>query len=317
MVSLRPWIDTYTHFSTLESIYNRVPTHSPLVKKIKRLYSSYEGQLNQHTHLLSMDAGNKKLKWISSAIFGSNLPFAAIQSEEDLLESMSRHHVIASFVVNLEPFSSHEHTLEVCAQHPDRLFPIVNLGKHYSEIETLAPRVIEQGAIGFAIHPILEQVSPRAPVYFELAAQAQALQVPLVCRTGLTEYLGNPHSSYGNISEFEPLVSAHPNLTFVMTHSNLTGYEEAIDFAKKHENVILDSVWQNTFSFKIILKKMDLDRVLFGTDWPVLGDQQSVQARMHEALAIPDNVFHRIGIQNPMRIYQKFAGRWTPPSDSN
>ena len=130
------------------------------------------------------------------------------------------------------------------------LFPLVNISRKQARFEQTAQEALDRGALGFVIHPILEKTDPREESYFPIAELAQKNGVPLVCRTGRTQYLGNPHAEFGAITRFSRLVSQFPKLSFVMSHSNLSEFATAIDFAREHENVILDTVWQNVFSVK-------------------------------------------------------------------
>ena len=297
------WIDTYAHFSVLGKQVSQIEAKVPFLKRVKDLYSSYQEKFNAPTHLMSLDVSHPLMKWPTALIFGSNLPFSALQTEDDLLKSMEKNGVKKAIVGNLEPFTSHLDYLNVCEKY-ENLYSLVNFARDENELPEKAHTAYARGAVGFVIHPILEETDPASEEYFPLAELADNLGVPLVCRTGITHYPGNPCSDFGEINRFRPLLEQFPNLTFVMTHSNLSKFEDAIAFAKEYENVVLDTVWQNVFSVKQILKELGPDRVIMGSDWPVLGDQQAVQKRILTSLKLPTHQLEKLTYQNAERIYK-------------
>lgn len=309
-----PWIDCYAHFRSfsaeqshalpsalanyaLDRLYGALGA-----PRIDRWYNRYQDVVNYRDNRFMSSEPSKVSRALTHLAMATNFPFYAGKTEDHLLENMDRNGISHALVVNLEPFQPHSSLLGACRGNP-RLFPIVNLAEHLAEIEVVGESVVRDGAKAFAIHPILERRRADDPLYFRLAEFCRAHRLPLVCRTGATDYPGEFDRDAAEIARYRPLVEAFPDVTFVMTHSNLGRYEDAIIFSREFPNTILDSAWQTAASTKRLLEAVGPERFLFASDWPVLGDQQKVQKRIFGKLRLPVADLETIAFRNPNRIF--------------
>ena len=163
---------------------------------------------------------------------------------------------------------------------------------------------VRAGSKGLAIHPILEQQAVSSVHYDRCASLCGEAGIPLICRTGVTYYSDVYDAQAADVRNFEKLIQAHPKTRFVLSHSNLADYEPAIAIAKRFPNTILDTAWQTAASLKKIIDSIGAERVLFASDWPVLGDQQRTQRRILSKLKLKPGELERISWKNATDLYR-------------
>lgn len=311
------WIDSYAHVKTFSPVRAEVTT-SPLLDlaldatmralhqpSVRKLYGRYMDLLNQRDNLGMSSRLTAVSKAVSRISLATNLPFSGAMDELDLLESMGKNSIDHCILVNLEPYGSADEILDIARREPSAFTAVVHLKKAApSSFLKRAESAVEKGARGLAIHPILEGLSPTSDHYQECARFGAEKGVPLVCRTGVTFYSEGYDAKAGEIENYETLVRGHPRTVFVMTHSNLAEYEKAIGFARRHENVFLDTAWQTAGSMRKILKAVGASRVLFASDWPVLGDQQRVQKRILSRLKLSAKDLEKVAGGNARDLYR-------------
>ena len=66
---------------------------------------------------------------------------------------------------------------------------------------------------------------------------------------------------------FRP-IEKNPETTFVLGHSGALQMDLALEIAKRHPNVYLETSSQSLTNVRKILDTADVSRVLFGSDWP-------------------------------------------------
>jgi len=150
-------------------------------------------------------------------------------------------------------------------KYPDRIIGFMRLNPAKSPKDTL--QVLEEGVKlglkGIKIHPLIEKVpaNDRENVYPLMeAAQHHGLVVLFHC--GLGDY-----ASPARIAE---VARDFPKLPVIMGHSGVVeGIREAVEAAKKYENVYMDSSavgWLPFFCESIAWA--GTDRVMYGSDHP-------------------------------------------------
>ena len=100
------------------------------------------------------------------------------------------------------------------------------------------------------------------------------------------------------------MVAANKDIQFIFTHSNLANYEIAIQMCEVFENVMLDSAWQSPESVGAMIKTLGSDRVMFASDWPMMGDQQKVQIRIFNKLKLNTESTEKVFFKNAQRIFK-------------
>jgi len=70
------------------------------------------------------------------------------------------------------------------------------------------------------------------------------------------------------VRRYEKPIRELPNTTFVLGHAGSLQNEEALELARRYENVYLEVSGQSIDRIKRMIERGPTDRILFGTDWP-------------------------------------------------
>jgi len=306
-------IDTFSHHSILGKNSERLfdARFTPLQRMlgdpvVKGVYAKFMSVFNLRDNQGAPEGTNSFAKNLVRIAFTANLPFASQMNCEDLLVSMRNNHVSHSMLVNLEPFSTFEESLKAIDRYPRQFFAIA----HFAPTDDLdafakqANSAFDHGAKGIYVHPILDERDPSCELYHRIAEVCAAHDLPMICRTGLTHYSERHDAELALAPKYESLIKAHPKTSFVLSHSNLAQYRDAIAMAKTSENIWLDTAWQNVQSISEMIQEIGAERILFASDWPILGDQQAVQRRILEKLNLDAQQLEAITFMNANRLYR-------------
>lgn len=217
------------------------------------------------------------------------LPAAKLPTEfslTDLLSAMDESLVDQAVLIAHPPLISNEFVLNAHSQHPDRIIAAVNIPPSTSRPAQKFKKYIEQGAKILKIHAAYDGLSPESRHYQTLLKTAADHGLPVIIHTGCIHSrlaFKDPHQ--GNVELFEAWFSEWPELKFVLAHMNYHDPEKAISLAERYENVWLDTSWQPSEIIGEAVRRLGSDRILFGTDWPLMGDNIRIgQSRIQDAL---------------------------------
>lgn len=127
---------------------------------------------------------------------------------------------------------------------------------------------VNLGARGIKVHPAVQMVRPddaRAMKLYRLCGQ-RGLPVlfhcgPVDIETRLGRYLSQ-------VRFYERAIAECPQTTFILGHSGALQMPEALAFARKYPNVVLELSSQSLSGVRRILAEAPPDRIVFGSDWP-------------------------------------------------
>ena len=83
----------------------------------------------------------------------------------------------------------------------------------------------------------------------------------------------------GHPERFASWFEKFPATQFILAHMNFHLPQVAMDLAETYPNVHLDTSWQPAEIIGEAVRRVGSDRVLFGTDWPLVGDNMTVGLR--------------------------------------
>lgn len=243
-------------------------------------------------------------------------PAAKMRTVEELIARMDAAGVDVSVVVGW-PWALNE----LCVEHntyladAGRQFPdrIVWLGiinpvdqDSLAEIE----RCIELGAKGFGeINADGQGFSWRNEAQIGPALEAiAAARVPLMCHA--SEPLGHTYPGKGTAypSELLAAIEAHPNLRWVLAHwgGGMPFYELMPEVSSACELVAYDSAatsyLYNTSIFRRVIDTVGVEKVMFGSDWPVLSQAKLIDKIRSAGLT--DSELQAVMGGNAARLYQ-------------
>ena len=164
---------------------------------------------------------------------------------------------------------------EVVAQHPDRFKGVVGLNPSHivPALSHLERAVKELGFVGAHLYPHWFGEPPDHRIYYPFYAKCAELGVPLQIQVGHSAQHFLP--TVAKPMTLDRVAIDFPELTIIGIHIGYPWVEEMIAVAWKHPNVYIGcdahapSYWDPSF-VRFINSRRGRDKVLFGTDWPVV-----------------------------------------------
>ena len=83
-----------------------------------------------------------------------------------------------------------------------------------------------------------------------------------------------PH--LGNPEAFESWYTEFPQVKFILAHMNLHDPQIAMDLAEKYPNLMVETSWQPMEVISEAVRRLGSQRVLFGSDWPIGGQNVEI-----------------------------------------
>jgi predicted TIM-barrel fold metal-dependent hydrolase len=179
---------------------------------------------------------------------------------------------------------------------------------------TRARQLVEDhGVAGFKFHPSLQGFDPSSPEYYPLWETLQDLNVPTLFHTGQNGIgAGLPGGGgiklrWSNPALLDDVAADFPNLQIIMAHPSVPWQEEAISIATHKSNVWIDlSGWSPKYFPAELVRAANSrlqDKVLFGTDYPLITPQKWFGA--FENLQLKDEVRPKILKANAIELFRR------------
>ncbi len=251
--------------------------------------------------------------------FGALAPVPSLLIEStagDLLSSMECNRIAMSILIAHPPVTSNERVLELSEEHLGRLIPAVNYGRDsgLSEDEAVSEfrKAIDrrEGALLLKIHAASDGENAESARYRALLDVASEYSIPVILHTGcIHAHLIHRSPALGDASKFKSWFADWPRLPFILAHMNMHEPGVALDLAQEFENIHVDTSWQPAEVIIEAVRRIGSERIFFGSDWPLLGGNQSVALeRLAEARAsgcISDEDITRIQGGNLLALLRK------------
>lgn len=233
-----------------------------------------------------------------------NLLFESTPEDlKEVLESAKVSHAVA---IAHPPLIPNDLILNLAEEDP-KIIPAVYIPKDTMRPGSLLEEYAGRGAKILKIHPASDGEGEDSPRYLALLRAAEKLGMPVIIHTGCF------HSRFffkdtekARAETFAPWFKDHPGVTFILAHMNYHDPGIAIDLAEEYPNIYLDTSWQPSEVIGEAARRIGAERVLFGSDWPLIGNNISVgikRVRECEAIGIlnPEQVKLILG-ENAVRI---------------
>ena len=252
-----------------------------------------------HTHIFSPHAREQREQWarqdpVFSVIYADQK--AQMIGAEELLEAMDENGVKASVVCGFPWLNEdlcrreNDYLLECHSRYPERIIPFINLPEDPQTAIAELKRCVQGGAMGvgeLAPGTYGEQLWARETIQpiFE-AIKAEELPVLIHCN----EPLGHPYPGKGRVrlAELEMLVDALQGMQVILAHwgGGVFFYELMPEIAALCQGVYYDTAASpylyNKKIYKTAIDIIGPQRILFGSDYPLIPPQRYVQ-EMQEA----------------------------------
>lgn len=195
---------------------------------------------------------------------------------EGLLASMNRHGIAQSVLIGARGAASNAWLLgEACRQGAGRLVPVATLpelpadakpSEWLSAYEALA----RDGARGFKIHSNWDGIDATHPAIAALFEVAQAHRLFVILHTGCFHVLGYKRTSAVDVSSFRRFFDAFPAVRVCLAHMGRDQPEHVWASMKRYEQLYADTSWQTEESIAHAIATVGSDRLMLGSDWPLL-----------------------------------------------
>ena len=174
---------------------------------------------------------------------------------------------------------------DICQRYPDRFSGLAGVDptRGMQGLRDLEYAVKEYGFIGAHLYPHWFGLPPDHARYYPIYAKCCELEIPIMMQVGhcLRYQRNRILPSVGRPITLDQVAIDFPELVLIGIHLGYPWTEEMISVAWKHENVYIGSDayaprhWPE--SFVHFINTWGKDKVLFGTDWPVIDPERAIK----------------------------------------
>ncbi len=193
----------------------------------------------------------------------------------DLLESVERNQIDRCVIVS-DPGKIENSELLRFAKEDSRLIPAIRISPN-SDVKAEIEAAHADNTRILQIHSAADGLDPDTDFYHAQIETASRLGWIIIVQTGVPKtHLVYRKPENGAIERFENWFKNWPKANFVIARMNFDQPELAMDFAERYANLYLETSWQPTETIAEAVRRIGSDRILFGSDWPILGNNQRV-----------------------------------------
>ncbi|MEO3997910.1 amidohydrolase family protein [Mesorhizobium sp. CAU 1732] len=194
--------------------------------------------------------------------------------------------------------------------HPDRFLALAGIDptEGMDGVRALEKAVRDDGFIGAHLYPHWFELAPDHARYYPFYAKCVELDVPIQLQVGqsLIYDKSYPRRSVGRPITLDAVACDFPELKLIGIHIGIPWADEMIAMAWKHANVFIGSdahaprYWPQ--SFVNYINTYGQDKVIFGTDFPVLDFGETM--RQIDELDLRPASKRKFLRDNALRIYK-------------
>jgi predicted TIM-barrel fold metal-dependent hydrolase len=279
-----PAIDAVVNIWTPEALANRPDRRAFYTEKMRVDTGTFEG-LSLEEMLARMDAANIETAFLIAAKVGPIGPRAC-------------YHVPYRLVA------------EAVQRYPARFRALAGLDptEGMRGVRELEKAVREDGFIGAHFYPHWFELPPDHAKWYPFYAKCVELDIPVQLQVGQSMIYdpSYPRRSVGRPIALDAVACDFPELTLVGIHVGIPWTDEMIAMAWKHPNVYIGcdahspKYWPA--SFVQFINSYGQDKVIFGTDFPVLQFERT-RAEI-EALGLRPEAKRKLLRENARRLYK-------------
>jgi predicted TIM-barrel fold metal-dependent hydrolase len=196
------------------------------------------------------------------------------------------------------------------ARNNDVLIPFGSVDPRRDDALDRVRRLIDDGARGFKFHPTVQGFDPSDPAHYPLYAAIQDAGLIALFHTGQTGIGAGLPGGRGlrlglsNPMLLDAVAADFPDLQIIMAHPSVPWQDEALSVATHKHNTWIDlSGWSpKYFPAELVRYANSIlrDRILFGSDFPLLTPDRWLRDVEHTALK--PEVLPGILVDNAVRL---------------
>jgi predicted TIM-barrel fold metal-dependent hydrolase len=197
-----------------------------------------------------------------------------------------------------------------CRQYPDRFTGLAGIDptRGMQGLRDLEYAVKELGFVGAHLYPHWFELAPDHARYYPYYAKCCELDIPIMMQVGqnLIYQRDRRLPSVAKPITLDPVAIDFPDLKLLGIHIGIPWAEEMIAMAWKHENVFIgvDAYAPRYWPASVVhyLNTYGREKVLFGTDWPVIDPVRAM--REIDALDIRPEAQACLLRDNALRVFK-------------
>ena len=174
---------------------------------------------------------------------------------------------------------------EICQEHPKRFSGLAGIDpfRGMAGLKDLEEAVNHMGFVGAHLYPHWCELPPDHAKYYPYYAKCSELNIPIMMQVGhnLIYSRNRRLPSVGKPIYLDQVAIDFPELKLIGIHIGIPWTEEMISMCWKHENVFTagdayaPKYWPE--SFVHYANSYGKNKVMFGTDWPVIDPIRAVK----------------------------------------
>ena len=204
----------------------------------------------------------------------------------------------------------YERVHEICRSHPTRFAGLAGVDPYrgMQGLRDLEYGVKELGFVGAHLYPHWFELAPDDAKYYPYYAKCCELDVPIMMQVGhsLVYQRERRMRSVGRPICLDQVACDFPELKLLGIHIGIPWTDEMISMAWKHQHVYIgvDAYAPRYWPPQLVhyLNTYGRQKVLFGTDWPVIDPERAV-AEIAE-LDLRPEAYRALMRENALRVFR-------------
>ena len=203
----------------------------------------------------------------------------------------------------------YEIVARACEEYPDRFYGLAGIDPFdgMEGVRAFEDAVQNMGFIGAHLYPHWYELAPDHAKYYPFYAKCCELDVPIQMQVGQSMVYSKEYRtrSVGQPITLDAVACDLPELKLIGIHVGIPWHDEMISMAWKHENIYIGcdahrpKYWPKSFTHYV--NSYGQDKVIFGTDFPVL-DFKKTTEDINE-IGFKPEVRRKLMRDNAIRIY--------------
>lgn len=154
------------------------------------------------------------------------------------------------------------------SERRDRLVPFASVHPSAADAPQQLRAFAARGARGVKLHPEMQRFFPDADGAMAVYAECERLGLPILFHAGRSGIEPEFMRKYALLRRWEAPVREFPGVQFVLGHAGARDVADAVELARRHDNVWLEITGQGVTSLDRILATLGPEKLVFGSDWP-------------------------------------------------
>ena len=199
---------------------------------------------------------------------------------------------------------------DACAKYPERFYGLAGIDpfEGMDGVRAFEDAIKNMGFVGAHLYPHWYELAPDHAKYYPFYAKCCELNVPIQMQVGQSMVYSQEYrtKSVGQPIALDAVACDFPELKLIGIHVGIPWHDEMISMAWKHENIFIGcdahrpKYWPKSFIH--YLNSYGQDKIIFGTDFPVLEFKKTIDDI--DALGLKSEVRKKLLRDNVARIYE-------------